>query len=68
MSAYAKIGSAEAATRKLAVNATWDIAGRSSEGQWLSYEGMTWDGFYKTVFAESLQTKTSKVKVGGCDR
>ena len=62
--AYAKIGGAEAARRKLTVNATWDIAGRSSEGQWLSYEGMRWDDFYKTVFVESLQTKTSKVKVG----
>ena len=62
--AYARIGGAEAARRKLTVNATWDIAGRSSEGQWLSYEGMRWDDFYKTVFVESLQTKTSKVKVG----
>ena len=67
VSAYAKIGGEVAARRKLAINATWDIAGRSSEGQWLSYEGMRWDDFYKTVFVESLQTKTSKVKVGGCE-
>lgn len=37
VSAYARIGGAEAAKRKLTVNATWDVAGRSSEGQWLSF-------------------------------
>lgn len=53
--AYARIGTPDAAKKKLTVNSSWGIAGRSAEGQWLSYEAMSWDSFFKAAHAESLQ-------------
>ena len=63
VAAYAKLGSKDAASRKLSIQATWLACGRAGECQFLSYEGIRWDDTFECAFAETLQSKTSKIKI-----
>ena len=49
--------------RRLVILSTWLACGRASECAFLSWEGLCWDPFFRCVFIEVPQSKTSKVKV-----
>ena len=49
--------------RKLAINCTWVVSGRSSEIAWTSLEKLTWDKHFMCVFAEIMQSKSTKMKL-----
>ena len=53
--AYSRVGSPEAASRKLAVLMAWVIASRASESAWLTFDGMHFDQFFSKVFQEVPQ-------------
>ena len=60
--AYEQVDTPEAAGRKLSLVAANQSAGRSGEIAYVTKGGMSWDPHFKVVFAESLQSKTSKPK------
>ena len=53
----------QAARRALAVLCLWLAAGRAGETAWLSFEGISWDAFFKCPFVEVAQSKPSKLKL-----
>jgi hypothetical protein len=72
MQAFARANTREGAERKLALKTLWRCSGRPGEPALISYEGLKWDTLHKCIFAESPQSKPSKVKlipfVAGIDR
>lgn len=54
---YARAGTVEGATRKLAIMSTQRAAGRSSEVAWTTWDGMQWDKKFRHVFCEVPQPK-----------
>ena len=60
--AYAQLGSAEAASRKLAINSLWRSAGRAGEPKHLNYNTLRWNSKEQTAEMESFQSKPSKMK------
>ena len=59
----ARMGTAEAAKRKLTILTAWSDSGRSAETSFLVVENLKWDPHFSSVVAEIPQTKTSKVKL-----
>jgi hypothetical protein len=70
--AYARVGSAEATTRKLAVKLLWQVAGRSGEVAFLTWARLSWDEHFQCITGEIPQLKSAKLKklafVAGADR
>ena len=60
--AYAQLGSAEAASRKFAINSLWRSAGRAGEPKHLNYNTLRWNSKEQTAEMESFQSKPSKMK------
>ena len=63
IAAYAKVGTAEAATRSFSLDSLGKAAGRSAEVSWTTYDGLSWDSHFQMVFVEIMDSKNSKVKL-----
>lgn len=70
--AYALTSTAEAAMRKLAVKALWQVAGRSGEVAFLTWARLTWDSHFRCIVPQIPQVKSAKLKkavfAAGVDR
>lgn len=63
VASYARKGSAEGSSRKLALLMLWQAARRSCEVAWSTHDSLRWDVEFKSLFIEILQSKTSKMKL-----
>ena len=61
--ALAREGSSKSYLRKLGLAQTFFVAGRASEGAWLSWNGLTWDAHFNCLVVEVPQSKVAKEKL-----
>lgn len=61
--AYALASTAQSAVRILAILSLWASGGRSSETGCLTWEQLTWDKEFKSIFAQIFQSKSAKLKL-----
>ena len=54
---YSRAGTSEGATRKFSVLTSQRSVGRSAEVAWMTWDGITWDKFFKHAFVVSPQPK-----------
>ena len=60
--AYAVVGTAEAAVRRLNILFLWYIAGRAAEGAWCLWTGASWSKLHSKLLLEVPQVKVHKPK------
>ena len=53
--AYAMSGHDEAITRMFSLTTLQRSAGRTTESEFTTWDGMEWDDFYRSVFVDILQ-------------
>jgi len=61
--AYSKAGTHEANMRKFVLTTSQRSVSRAGEAAWITVDGLEWDPYFKCVFAQLPQLKTSKVRL-----